>query len=122
MADRPNCDRIFGRIVVVVFDRILTDRIVVAGADREPQLQAIEHDPVRVTMNDGPSYDIDNLRDVSVDSTTCYLMKRGADGRYRTIWLALVCMTKVEQLSIASQSWGRPCFQQQWRVSIYGQW
>ena len=70
--------------------------------DREALLQAIEHGPVRVTMNDGSSYDIDGLRDVAVDSTTCYLMQRGVDGRYRAIWLALVCMTKVEQLSIVS--------------------
>jgi hypothetical protein len=70
--------------------------------DRETLLQAIEHGPVRVTMNDGASYDIDSLRDVAVDSGTCYLMKPGADGRYRAIWLALVCMTKVEQLSIVS--------------------
>ena len=48
-------------------------------------------------MNDGSSHDIDGLRDVAVDSTTCYLMKRGADGRYRAVWLALVRMTKVEQ-------------------------
>ncbi|MCF7962916.1 MAG: hypothetical protein K9M08_19425 [Pirellula sp.] len=67
--------------------------------DRETLLQAVEHGPVRVTMNDGLSYDIESLRDVAVDSTTCYLMKRGTDGRYRAIWLALVCMTKVEQLS-----------------------
>ena len=67
--------------------------------DRETFLQAIGHGPVRVTMNDGSSYDIDGLRDVAVDSTTCYLMKRGDDGRYHSIWLALVCMTKVEQLS-----------------------
>ncbi len=70
--------------------------------DRETLLQAIENGPVRVTMNEGASYDIDSLRDVAVDSTTCYLRKRGADGRYRAIWLAMVCMTKVEQLSIAS--------------------
>ncbi len=70
--------------------------------DRETLLQAIEHGPVRVTMNDGSSYDIDSLRTVAVDSTTCYLIKKGEDGRYRAIWLALVCMTKVEQLSIAS--------------------
>jgi len=70
--------------------------------DRESLLQAIEHGPVRVTMNDGASYDIEHLRDVAVDSSTCYLMKRGADGRYRAIWLSLVCMTKVEQLSIVS--------------------
>ncbi|MCY2977656.1 MAG: hypothetical protein NTU79_03215 [Planctomycetota bacterium] len=67
--------------------------------DRETLLQAVEHGPVRVTMNDGSSYDIESLRDVAVDSTTCYLMKSGTDGRYRAIWLALVCMTKVEQLS-----------------------
>jgi hypothetical protein len=70
--------------------------------DRETLLQAIEHGPVRVTMNDGSSYDIDGLRDVAVDSTTCYLMKRGDDGRYRAVWLELACMTKVEQLSVAS--------------------
>ena len=70
--------------------------------DRETLLQAIEHGPVRLTMNDGSSYEISSLRDVAVDSTTCYLMKRGDDGRYRAVWLALVCMTKVEQLSVAS--------------------
>lgn len=70
--------------------------------DRETLLQAIEHGPVRVTMNDGSSYDIDSLRDVAVDSSVCYLMKRGDDGRYRAIWLSLVCMTKVEQMEVAS--------------------
>jgi hypothetical protein len=70
--------------------------------DRDMLLQAIEHGPVRVTMNDGSFYDIDGLRDVAVDSTTCYLMRRQSDGRYRAIWLALVCMTKVEQLQIAT--------------------
>jgi hypothetical protein len=69
--------------------------------DRETLLRAIEHGPVRVTMNDGSSYDIESLRDVAVDSTTCSLMKRGEDGRFRAIWLVLVCMTKVEQLSVA---------------------
>lgn len=70
--------------------------------DRDTLLQAIEHGPVRVTMNDGSFYDIDGLRDVAVDSTTCYLMRRQTDGRYRAIWLALVCMTKVEQLQVAT--------------------
>jgi hypothetical protein len=70
--------------------------------DRETLLQAIENGPVRVTMKDGSCYEIESLRDVAVDSTTCYLLKRGDDGRCRAVWLALVCMTKVEQLSIAS--------------------
>jgi hypothetical protein len=69
--------------------------------DRETLLQAIEQGPVRVTMNDGSTHEIEGLRDVAVDSTTCYLMKRGDDGRYRAVWLALVCMTKVEQFSAA---------------------
>lgn len=68
--------------------------------DRETLLQAIEQGPVRVTMNDGSTYDIDGLREVAVDSTTCYLMRRGADGRYRALWLSLVCMVKVEQISV----------------------
>lgn len=70
--------------------------------DRDTLLRAIEHGPVRVTMNDGSFYDIDGLRDFAVDSTTCYLMRRQTDGRYRAIWLALVCMTKVEQLQVAT--------------------
>ncbi len=70
--------------------------------DRETLLQAIEHGPVRVTMNDGSCYEIESLRDVAVDSTTCYLMRRGEDGRYRALWLALVCITKVEQLSVSA--------------------
>lgn len=70
--------------------------------DRDTLLRAIENGPVRVTMNDGSFYDINGLRDVAVDSTTCYLMRRQTDGRYRAIWLALVCMTKAEPLQIAS--------------------
>lgn len=70
--------------------------------DRDTLLRAIKYGPVRVTMNDGSFYEIDGLRDVAVDSTTCYLMRRQTDGRYRAIWLALVCMTKIEQLQIAS--------------------
>ena len=31
--------------------------------DREALLQTLEHGPVRVTMNDGSSHDIDGLRD-----------------------------------------------------------
>ena len=72
--------------------------------DRETLLQAIEHGPVRVTMNDGSCYEVDSLRDVAVDSTTFYLMRRGEDGRYRAIWLALVCMTKVEPLSVSTSN------------------
>jgi len=53
-------------------------------------------------MNDGSIYGIGGLRDVAVDSNTCYLTQREPDGRYRVIWLALVCMTKIEQLSTAS--------------------
>ncbi|XZE18887.1 hypothetical protein SH449x_004194 [Pirellulaceae bacterium SH449] len=34
--------------------------------DRETLLQAIEHGPVRVTMNDGLRYEIESLRDVVV--------------------------------------------------------
>ncbi len=71
--------------------------------DRETLLQAIEHGPVRVTMNDGSVYDIESLRDVAVDQAVCYLMRRDREtGRYKAVWLSLVCMTKVEQLEIAN--------------------
>jgi hypothetical protein len=71
--------------------------------DRETLLQAVEHGPVRVTMNDGSVYDIDSLRDVAVDQAVCYLMRRDREtGRYKAVWLSLVCMTKVEQLEVAN--------------------
>lgn len=71
--------------------------------DRETLLQAIEHGPVRVTMSDGSAYDIESLRDVAVDQAVCYLMRRDSEsGRYKAVWLSLVCMTKVEQLEVAN--------------------
>lgn len=66
--------------------------------DRETLLQAIEQGLVRITRNDGSTYDIDGLRDVAVDNMTCYLMQRAEDGRFRALWLSLVCMVKVEQI------------------------
>jgi hypothetical protein len=53
-----------------------------------------------MTMNDGSTHDINGLREVAVDSTTCYWMRRAPDGRYRALWLSLVCMIKVGQISV----------------------
>lgn len=53
--------------------------------DRETLLQAIETGPVRVMMNDGSTYEIESLRDVAVDSTTCYLCPGSAASFWGTL-------------------------------------
>jgi len=54
--------------------------------DKETSPQAIEHGPVRVTINDGSAYDIKGLRDVAIDETVCYLMRRdNATRRHKAV-------------------------------------
>lgn len=67
--------------------------------DRDTLIRAIDEGAVRVTMNDGSQYDIPDHKSAMVDSTTCYVLVRGDDGRYKAVWLSLVCMVKVERIS-----------------------
>lgn len=68
--------------------------------DRDTLLRAIDEGPVRVFMNDGKSYEIPDHKSCMIDQTICYVLQRGDDGRYRAIWLSLVCMVRVERISV----------------------
>ena len=71
--------------------------------DREALLNAIDMAaPIRVTMNDGPSYATASLRDVAVDCNMCYLIRRDESGQYKAIWLSLVCMVRAEPVPVAA--------------------
>lgn len=67
--------------------------------DRETLVRAIDEGPVRVTMSDGPTYDIPDHKSAMVDSSICYVLTRAADGKLQAVWLSLVCMVKVERIN-----------------------
>ena len=67
--------------------------------DRETLIRAIDEGPVRVTMNDGSTYDIPDHKSAMVDSSICYVLVRGDEGKYKAVWLSLVCMVKVERIT-----------------------
>ena len=69
--------------------------------DRATLNTAISDGPIRVTMNDGSTYDIQDQKSILVDVTTAYVLQRATDGRLRALWLSLVCMVKVERLLTA---------------------
>ncbi len=71
--------------------------------DRETLIAAIDQGPVRVYMNDGQSFKIEDHKACAVDSTTVYVMYRDeTSDRIKTHWLSLVAMTRIESVSIAS--------------------
>ena len=70
--------------------------------DRETLVNAINEGPVKIYMIDGSSFVIEDFKSALVDSTTCYLLVRNADGRLRAQWLSLVCMVRVERLEAAA--------------------
>lgn len=69
--------------------------------DRETLNHAINEGPIRITMNDGSTFDIVDRSTVLFDATTAYVLQRASDGKMRAVWLSLVCMCKVERLLTA---------------------
>jgi hypothetical protein len=69
--------------------------------DRDTLNSAISDGAIRVTMNDGSTYDIQDQKSMLVDATTAYVLQRSTDGRLRAVWLSLVRMVKVERLLTA---------------------
>ena len=62
---------------------------------------AINEGPLRITMNNGETFEILDPKTVLVDATTAYVLRRAEDGKMRAVWLSLVCMCKVERLLTA---------------------
>ncbi len=69
--------------------------------DRDTLNTAISDGPIRITMNDGSTHDVQDQKSILVDATTAYVLQRASDGRLRAVWLSLVCMVKVERLLTA---------------------
>ncbi|XZE19928.1 hypothetical protein SH449x_005259 [Pirellulaceae bacterium SH449] len=66
--------------------------------DKQVLDNAIAEGPIRITMNNGEIFDILDPKTVLVDATTAYVLRRAEDGKLRAVWLALVCMCKIERL------------------------
>jgi hypothetical protein len=66
--------------------------------DRETLIRAIDDGPVRVYMNDGQSFEIADHKSCMVDDMKAYVLFRAEDGKLRSHWLSLVCMTRIEPI------------------------
>lgn len=63
------------------------------------ELNALIHEgPIRITMNDGRSFDIERPEMASVSDISAAVLYRAADGKYRHVHLPLVTMTSVEPI------------------------
>ena len=51
--------------------------------DRDTLNTAISDGTIRITMNDGSTYEIQDQKSMLVDATTAYVLQRATDGRLR---------------------------------------
>ncbi|MEM8865271.1 MAG: hypothetical protein AAGF31_06945 [Planctomycetota bacterium] len=70
--------------------------------DREELTALISDGPVRITMNDGRSFDIPGPEMATVSDIAAAVLYRADDGKLRHIHLPLVTMTSVEPLGTES--------------------
>lgn len=66
--------------------------------DRETLVDAIKQGPVRITMNDGRTFDVPSLEFATVDSMAAYVLTKTDDNKYRARILSLVTMVSIEPL------------------------
>ncbi len=63
------------------------------------ELNALIHEgPIRITMNDGRSFDIERPEMASVSDIAAAVLYRADDGKYRHVHLPLVTVISVEPL------------------------
>ncbi len=67
--------------------------------DREELNELIRTGPVRITMNDGRSFEVENFEMVSISDIAAAVLYRADDGKLRHNYLPLVTMTSVEPLA-----------------------
>ncbi len=70
--------------------------------DRTTLTEAIKRGPVKVHMNDGSSFLIPSIEFAVVSDISAHVLYRDEDGKYRAHILALVCMTRIEELEKVS--------------------
>ncbi|MCG8451486.1 MAG: hypothetical protein MI725_18120 [Pirellulales bacterium] len=66
--------------------------------DRDSLVRLLSASPIRILMNDGNSYVIDQPSEAIVDDISCYALYRKDGGKYATMVLPLVTMSGVEPL------------------------
>jgi hypothetical protein len=66
--------------------------------DRKELNALIAEGPIRIRMNDGRSYDVENHDFICVSDISASVLCRGEDGKLRHVHLPLVTMTAVEPL------------------------
>ncbi len=70
--------------------------------DRKTLLDLIKAGPIRITMNDGSQHLAESIEMACVDDIAAHVLyKDPEDGKYRSHYLSLVCMVRVEPLSPA---------------------
>lgn len=66
--------------------------------DRETMKELLGHLPIRIEMNDGAKYVVEDHGDIAVSDIAAVVTAKCADGIIRHKWLALVCMCSVEPI------------------------
>ncbi len=69
--------------------------------DRKELNLLIAEGPIRIRMNDGRSYDVENHDWISVSDISAAVLHRDDDGKLRHVHLPLVTMSAVEPLTPA---------------------
>ncbi|MEQ8210583.1 MAG: hypothetical protein RH917_12205 [Lacipirellulaceae bacterium] len=69
--------------------------------DREELLKLLQTGPIRILMNDGNSYSVEQPSEAIVSDDAAHVLYRDTKGQVRVMILPLVSMSGIEQLSSA---------------------
>lgn len=70
--------------------------------DREEMNKVLSRCPLRITMNDGSVYEVDTPEMALCSDITLTVLHRSDDGVMRNVYLPLVTMANVEEISPAT--------------------
>ena len=66
--------------------------------DRDELMNLIRRGPIRITMNDGSTYDVPSREFATVSDISASILYKSTDGKWRHHHLPLVTMAGVEEL------------------------
>ncbi len=70
--------------------------------DRKELTALISRGPIRITMNDGQSYEIQSSEFATVSDIAAAVLVRASDGKFRHVHLPLVTMCAVEPVETSA--------------------
>ncbi len=70
--------------------------------DREELNKILEDCPIRITMNDGSSFEVPSKEMALCSDIKLTLLHKAKDGKWRDVYLPLVKMAKIEAISATS--------------------